>query len=109
MVLLECFADGIDSIDVVEETNSISLNSLDIKIGDVTLEYDGKTLKPESQDYLEDVQTVKFTFGEKLQAGKKVVLKLDYVGELNNNMAGTLRYIEDEGKEREWKANMDDV
>jgi aminopeptidase 2 len=50
-----------------------------------------KTLTPEKKSYNEDTQTDTFTFGETLSQGTKATLKIDYVGELNDKMAGELR------------------
>lgn len=75
-------------VNITEETNSISLNSVEIEIKDVKYVTDGKTLEPTKKEYDEDRQTDKFTFGETFSAGSKGVLNIEYVGQLNDNMAG---------------------
>ncbi|KAI5779518.1 peptidase family M1-domain-containing protein [Geopyxis carbonaria] len=87
-------------LDVVEDTTSVSVNSLEIDIKEATLEYGGKTLKSESHDYNKEIQTDQFTFGESLTAGSKGKLTIKFVGQLNDKMAGFYRssYKDDKGE-----------
>lgn len=78
-------------LEVVEDSKDISVNSLDIEILNTELEIGGKTYTPESHDYNKDTQTDKFTFCEALPAGSKATLKIKYVGQLNDKMAGFYR------------------
>jgi len=80
------------SLDVIEETTSISLNTLDLKIQSTKIT-NGSTLITSAPDltYNEDTQTTKISFKDTISAGSKVSLTQDFTGTLNDNMAGFYR------------------
>ncbi|ODQ51782.1 hypothetical protein SAICODRAFT_59464 [Saitoella complicata NRRL Y-17804] len=87
-------------LDVQEETTSITLNVLDVKIHKATLSADGSTQESKEVEYDDDQQTATMTFGSAVPAGGKATLKMSFTGELNNLMAGFYRsaYKDAEGK-----------
>lgn len=87
-------------LNIVEDTNEISVNLLEIDIKHTKLEIDGKVLIPESSDCNTDTQTIKFTFCDTLPVGRKAVLSMNYVGQLNDKMAGFYRssYVDKNGE-----------
>ncbi|CCE83180.1 Piso0_003752 [Millerozyma farinosa CBS 7064] len=90
---------GQEEIDlqVNEETDYVTLNSLDIEVHSAKIEaFEAKEI-----NYDEEKQIVTFKFDDKLVAGKTAKLHIDFTGELNDKMAGFYRssYIED-GKKK---------
>ncbi|KAF4538520.1 Aminopeptidase mitochondrial precursor [Lasiodiplodia theobromae] len=79
-------------LDVVEDTNSISLNTLDLKLHSTTVK-SGDTVIASKPDvsYNEDSQTTKVSFKDTIPAGSKAQLIQTFTGVLNNNMAGFYR------------------
>ena len=79
-------------LDVVEESSSISFNSVDIKIHSAKVSSPAvdSISEPESS-YDEDTQTTKLSFKEKIPAGSKAKVSLAFTGTLNENMAGFYR------------------
>ncbi|KAF2435026.1 hypothetical protein EJ08DRAFT_645952 [Tothia fuscella] len=90
-------------LDVVEETSSISLNTLDLKIHSTKIS-SGETVISSSPDlaYNKDTQTTKISFKDTLRAGTKVQLTQEFDGTLNDNMAGFYRssYKDADGKDK---------
>ncbi|KAL7273583.1 Aminopeptidase 2 mitochondrial [Rhizina undulata] len=78
-------------LDVVEDSTSVAVNSLDIDIKEVELKHGGNIQKPTETSYDKDIQTVTFKFKDTIPAGSKVTLTIKYVGDLNDNMAGFYR------------------
>jgi len=80
------------SLDVVEDTNSISLNTLELKIHSTTVST-GDHVVSSNPDvaYNEDTQTTKITFSDTIPAGSKAKLTQTFTGTLNDNMAGFYR------------------
>lgn len=80
------------SLDVVEDTNSISLNSNEIDIHSTTVSAGGAvvTSSPEVT-YNQDAQTTTVKFKETIPAGSKAQIKQTFTGQLNDNMAGFYR------------------
>jgi aminopeptidase 2 len=80
------------SLDVVEETSSISLNTVDLKIHSTKIS-NGDTVISSAPDvaYNKDTQTTKISFKDTLSAGSKVSLTQEFTGVLNDNMAGFYR------------------
>ncbi|KAJ9401049.1 hypothetical protein DTO282F9_1997 [Paecilomyces variotii] len=79
-------------LDVVEDTNSISLNSNEIDIHSTTVSAGGAvvTSSPEVT-YDQDAQTTTVKFKETIPAGSKAQIKQTFTGQLNDNMAGFYR------------------
>lgn len=79
--------------DVKEDTDYITLNSLEIKIDEAKI--NGSPVK--LVDFDEDKQRVTFKLPESLKEGLKAQLDLKFIGELNDKMAGFYRslYVED--------------
>jgi aminopeptidase 2 len=79
-------------LDVAEDTNSIALNSIDLKIHTTTIHADGAlvTSSP-TLSYNEETQTTTIKFDKTIPKGQKVQLKQTYTGELNDKMAGFYR------------------
>lgn len=80
------------SLQVTEDTNSVSLNSneIDIKAASVSAQGSVVASNPDvSIDSDSQVATVKFA--DTIPAGSSAQLKLDFVGVLNDNMAGFYR------------------
>ena len=77
------------SLDVVEDTSSISLNTLQLKIHSSKISIGDKliTSSPEIH-YNEDTQTTKILFNETIPGGSKATLTQTFAGTLNDNMAG---------------------
>ena len=79
-------------IDVVQCTDTIVINSLDIDIkGVVFNDNDGKTMPSKKIEISVPEETVTLVFPEKLPLGKSGYLSLDFVGEINNKMKGFYR------------------
>jgi aminopeptidase 2 len=79
-------------LDVVEDTKSISLNTLELDILETTITVGGKTISSSPKlQYDEDSQTTKIEFEETIPAGQKAVLYHKFSGNLNDNMAGFYR------------------
>ncbi|KAL1989166.1 hypothetical protein VTN96DRAFT_3713 [Rasamsonia emersonii] len=79
-------------LNVVEDTNSISLNSNEIDIHSTTVSANGVvvTSSPEVT-YDSDKQVTTVRFAETIPAGSKAQLKHTFTGYLNDNMAGFYR------------------
>lgn len=79
-------------LDVVEDTRSISLNTLQLKIHSTKISIGDKliTSSPEIH-YNEDTQTTKILFNETIPGGSKATLTQTFAGTLNDNMAGFYR------------------
>lgn len=86
--------DGIVEIelDVVEDTTSISLNTLDIEIKETKVTAGGNVIASSPKiSHNEDSQTTKIDFDQTIPAGTKAKLVHKFVGTLNDNMAGFYR------------------
>lgn len=79
-------------MDVLEDTTSISLNTIDLKIHSTTVSSgsDEITSSPDVS-YNEDTQTTKVSFKKTIPKGSKATLTQTFTGTLNNNMAGFYR------------------
>ncbi|KAF2405417.1 hypothetical protein EJ06DRAFT_535325 [Trichodelitschia bisporula] len=79
-------------LDVVEDTNSISLNSIGLKIHSTAV-HAGDTVVSASPSltYDKDSQTTKISFAETIPAGTKAKLVQKFTGTLNDSMAGFYR------------------
>jgi aminopeptidase 2 len=79
-------------LDVVEDTTSISLNTIDLQIHSTTVS-SGDQIISKSPDVSrdEDSQTTKVSFDKTIPAGSKASLTMTFTGTLNDNMAGFYR------------------
>ncbi|GAM89204.1 hypothetical protein ANO11243_072410 [Dothideomycetidae sp. 11243] len=90
-------------LDVVEDTKSISLNTLDIDISETEVLVNSKAIPTESQlHYNKDTQTTTVNLKESISAGSKAQLTYVFKGTLNDNMAGFYRssYKTADGEEK---------
>ena len=79
-------------LDVAEESTSISLNTLDLKIHSTSVHADGALITDSpSLSYDADTQTTTIELGKTISKGQKVQLTQTYSGELNDKMAGFYR------------------
>lgn len=79
-------------LDVVEDTKSISVNSLEIDINSTTIQAGGQTITSSpTLSHDEDSQTTKIDFEQSIPAGQKAKLIHTFTGTLNDNMAGFYR------------------
>jgi aminopeptidase 2 len=91
------------SLDVVEATKSISLNTIDLNILSSKVSSGSKLIAATPDvSYNKDTQTTKVSFGETLSAGSKATLTQEFTGILNDNMAGFYRssYKGEDGKDK---------
>lgn len=98
-----CGADSDHSLDVVEDTDSISLNSIDIDILETRVTADAKDVPVEAKlSYNKDTQTTTVSLKHKLSASSKATLTLVFKGTLNENLAGFYRssYKDADGTEK---------
>lgn len=88
--------------DVVEDTTSIALNTVDLEIHETIVKTDDLTLSSPKLDYTKDTQTTTISLDQTIPAGKKVKLTQRFTGILNDEMAGFYRssYKDQDGKER---------
>ncbi|KAF2083851.1 hypothetical protein K490DRAFT_69381 [Saccharata proteae CBS 121410] len=79
-------------LDVVEDTTSISLNTLDLKIHSTEI-HSGSVEVTSTPDlsYNEDTQTTTISFKPTIPAGAKATVTQTFTGTLNDNMAGFYR------------------
>lgn len=81
-----------NSLDVVEDTNSISLNSNEIDIHSTTISVGGSVVASNPEvSHNKDAQVTTIKFAETIPAGSKAQLKHTFTGYLNDNMAGFYR------------------
>lgn len=79
-------------LDVVEDTKSISLNTLDLDIHETTVECGGSIISGlPILRFDEDTQTTKIDFEQTIKAGNKATLTQKFKGTLNDKMAGFYR------------------
>jgi aminopeptidase 2 len=77
---------------VNEESDFISLNTLDIDIHSTSVSQDGAVITSSPKvSYDEDKQTTTFSLGKTLTPGSKASLKIDFTGILNDKLAGFYR------------------
>ena len=81
-----------NSLDVTEDTNSISLNSNEIDIHDATVSVKGAVVASNPEISINnDTQVATIKFSDSVAAGSSAQLKLTFTGCLNDNMAGFYR------------------
>jgi aminopeptidase 2 len=87
----------------VEDTKSISLNTIDLNILSSKVSSGSKLIAATPDvSYNKDTQTTKVSFGETLSAGSKTTLTQEFTGNLNDNMAGFYRssYKGEDGEDK---------
>ncbi|KAJ8611907.1 hypothetical protein MRB53_037703 [Persea americana] len=94
-------------LDVVEDTTSISLNTLELDIHSTVVYTQGTEISSALElSYNEDQQTTKIDLkGHTIPAGTKAMVYIKFTGSLNDNMAGFYRssYKSEDGQEK-WMA-----
>ncbi|RSM01766.1 hypothetical protein CEP52_008344 [Fusarium oligoseptatum] len=86
--------------DVIEDSTSIALNTVDLDIHETTVEANGATvMSSPTVDYNKDTQTTTITFDQTIPAGQKARLTQRFTGTLNDDMAGFYRssYKDEQG------------
>ncbi|KAM3065963.1 Aminopeptidase 2 mitochondrial [Clarireedia jacksonii] len=79
-------------LDVVEDTTSISLNSLEIKIHSTKVISGSETISSSPDvSYNDSTQTTKVAFDKTIPKGSKAKLEIKFTGQLNDKMAGFYR------------------
>ncbi|KAG9731032.1 hypothetical protein KCU59_g12552, partial [Aureobasidium melanogenum] len=79
-------------LDVVEDTTSISLNTIDIDIKSTEVHSGSKLITSSPKlSYDENTQTTTVSFPDTIPAGHKATLTQTFTGTLNDNMAGFYR------------------
>ncbi|RDA91051.1 hypothetical protein CP533_6116 [Ophiocordyceps camponoti-saundersi (nom. inval.)] len=79
-------------LDVVQDSSSISLNTLEIDVHSAKVSCDGKTVSSEPRiSYDENKQVTKFDFDGSLPKGGHAQLEIKFTGQLNDKMAGFYR------------------
>ncbi|KAF2196759.1 hypothetical protein GQ43DRAFT_382549 [Delitschia confertaspora ATCC 74209] len=79
-------------LDVVEDTTSISLNTIDLKIHSTQVTSGDQVIASSSElQYDEDTQTTKISLSDTIRAGSKAKLTHTFTGILNDNMTGFYR------------------
>ena len=80
------------SLDVNEESKSISLNTFELEIHSSFLSQDGTEINSSPKvDFDADKQCTTFSFDNKLTPGSKASLKIEFTGILNDHLAGFYR------------------
>ncbi|CZT42721.1 probable aminopeptidase 2 [Rhynchosporium secalis] len=81
-------------LEVVKETSSVSLNTLELDIHSTKISTSGQSStssEAKNLTYDEDSQTTKIDFEHSLAKGSKAQLEMTFTGELNDKMAGFYR------------------
>lgn len=79
-------------LDVVEDTTSISLNTLELKINSTKILSGSETISSSPNvSHDESTQTTKVEFEKTIPAGSKAQIEMKFTGELNDKMAGFYR------------------
>ncbi|KAL2170053.1 hypothetical protein VTG60DRAFT_5325 [Thermothelomyces hinnuleus] len=79
-------------LDVVEDSKSISLHTLELDIHDAKITSGGQTVSSSpTVSYNEDTQVSTFEFGNAVTKGSKAQLEIKFTGQLNDKMAGFYR------------------
>ena len=84
--------DAFHRMDVREETSSITLNTLELEIQSTKIiSGDSEVTSSPGLSFDEAKQRTTFSFGQKLAAGSKVSMKVEFTGTLNDKLAGFYR------------------
>lgn len=90
-------------LDVKEASKSVTVNALDLKLGEASLAVDGKQTETATAAIEDaDAQAVRFEFANEVPAGAKATLRVPFEGELNDKLVGFYRSVhtDDTGKTR---------
>lgn len=90
-------------LDVVEDTTSIALNTVELKIHETIIQAGGVTVSSSPHlDYNKDTQTTTISFDQTIPAGQKIQLTQRFTGILNDDMAGFYRssYKDKDGNDK---------
>jgi aminopeptidase 2 len=80
------------SLNVVEDSTSISLNTNELKIHSTKITVGGQTVSDSpTVSHDEDSQTTTVSFGQNITAGSEAKLTMTFTGSLNDDMAGFYR------------------
>jgi aminopeptidase 2 len=89
---LHCSLTALSSLDVVEDTTSISLNTTDLTIHSTSVSSGDQVITDSpSVAHDEENQTTKISFKQTIPAGSKASVTMNFTGILNDNMAGFYR------------------
>ena len=93
-------------LDIVEDTKSITLNTIDIEIHSTKVTSGSTTITTAPSIHVDDdAQTMKIDFDQAIPAGTKAKLYHHFTGELNDKMAGFYRSsYKDANGEDKWMA-----
>ncbi|PHH86950.1 hypothetical protein CDD83_9549 [Cordyceps sp. RAO-2017] len=89
-------------LDVAQDSNCISLNTLELDIHSAEVSCGGQTVSSSPRvSYDESKQVTKFDFDGRLAKGSQAQLEVKFTGQLNDKMAGFYRstYKRDDGSE----------
>ncbi|KYK54383.1 aminopeptidase 2 [Drechmeria coniospora] len=89
-------------VDVVEDSTSISVNTLELEIHSAKISSNGQTISSAPKVSHDEAQQVsKFGFGSSLAKGSQAQLEISFTGHLNDKMAGFYRstYKREDGTE----------
>eukprot|EP00164_Ancoracysta_twista_P003108 GFYU01004143.1.p1 GENE.GFYU01004143.1~~GFYU01004143.1.p1 ORF type:complete len:891 (-),score=342.92 GFYU01004143.1:154-2826(-) len=89
---------------VVDASNKIVLNALELEISNVNVKLDGDQFGATSVDFDADAETVVFQLPKELPAGSKPTVSMDFKGILNDKMAGFYRVKATINGEEKWMA-----
>ena len=79
-------------LDVTKDTDSVSLNTLDLEIHDTSVYAAGGLItSTPTVTYDKDTQTTTIALGKTIVSGKKAQLRHTFTGQLNDNLAGFYR------------------
>ncbi|KAK9475131.1 peptidase family M1-domain-containing protein [Dipodascopsis tothii] len=78
-------------LDVLEASNTVTLNALELTIHSATVTVGGLTHSATAQTADEDAQSIAFTFPVSFTAGSRVTFTSKFTGILNDKMAGFYR------------------
>lgn len=91
------------TLQITQETDKITLNSVDLKIQKASVKYDnGDVLESIETIYLPESEVVNILFNKPLPVTSNAVLDMKFTGELNDKMKGFYRskYFTSTGEER---------
>jgi len=94
------------NLDVKEATNVIALNSNELAIVDVSVSMNNEQVAVESFEVHHKEEVLDIKLGKKLEANCKAVLTINYIGFINDKMAGFYRssYTDEVSGERRFMA-----